>query len=74
MFKMLRKIRDSFDMTRNMVDKRTRKMLSYTKGRVIILDEDEGSTSSDNVSGTNSDEEEDEENCDRIHHKDLNFH
>ena len=57
-FKMLRKIRDSFDMTKNMVDKRTRKMLSFTKARVIMLDEDDKSTSSENMSESESEKSE----------------
>ena len=69
--KILKKVRDSYDMTKNMVSKPTRKMLNYNKRRVIDLDEksSSSSTSSDNVSSTS---EEEEENL--LGHSNLNIY
>jgi len=49
-FRLLGKVRDSYDMTKNMIDKETRRMLTFSKQRIIDIDSQSDTTSSDNVS------------------------
>lgn len=57
---MLRKVRDSYDMTKNMVNKQARQLLSFNKRRVILIESEEKESTSDNVS--TSEDEQDTQN------------
>ena len=66
-FKMLRRIRDSFEITKGLIDKRTRKMLNFNKHRILQIEDEDQSTSEDNVSGESDHEYDD------TPHQDLTF-
>jgi hypothetical protein len=57
---LLRKVRDSYDMTKNMVNKQARQLLSFNKRRVILIESEEKESTSDNVS--TSEDEQDTQN------------
>lgn len=48
--KLLSKLRDSYDLTKNMVKKEYRSLLAYQRGRIIDPDQSENSESSPDVS------------------------
>ena len=45
--KLLMKLRDSYDLTKNMVKKEYRSLLAYQRGRVLDPDESDDCSSSD---------------------------
>lgn len=49
---LLRKVRDSYDMTKNMINKQTRGLLMFNKHRVINSNSEGADSSSDNVSSS----------------------
>lgn len=52
---MLKKLRDSYDLTKNMISRQARELMEYNHRRIIDLSSSDSGSTSDNVSTSSDD-------------------